>query len=161
VGDSLFYLNSKQQNIQKAPSGADKKTFDYHCYQSIVMLTSILLSMEQLQMNEFNPNRHSLPLHRKDEKNAEYKMQKHVLSKTCDVTTLEDRVYQNINGWLQQYVFLDKRLPIEIRITFLQLIYQIIEFEGYQALFKQNLIVIISFNDCSSTNSYKNPSRAS
>lgn len=64
-----------------------------------MLLTSLLLSIEQLLLNDFNPNR--LMANKKEDKNVETKFYKQIIEKTTDQTQLDHKVYQILGFWLQ------------------------------------------------------------
>lgn len=49
---------------------------------------------------------------------------------------IEDKVYRYLKMWLQNPVFLDEAINKNIRITFLQVVYLVVELEGSMAKFK-------------------------
>lgn len=100
------------------------------------MLTSILLSIEQLLFNDFNQNR--LMANKKEDKNAETKFYKQIIEKTTEQTQLDHKVYPILGFWLQTQVFLSKNIPVEIRLTFLQIIYLIIDVADAVKVLKDN-----------------------
>ena len=50
--------------------------------QSLILLTSLLLSLEQLLLNDYNSNR--LMANKREDKNAETKFYKQIIEKTTD-----------------------------------------------------------------------------
>mmetsp|Transcript_29965 Transcript_29965/g.29168 ORF Transcript_29965/g.29168 Transcript_29965/m.29168 type:complete len:225 (+) Transcript_29965:2098-2772(+) len=100
------------------------------------MLTSILLSIEQLLYNDYNPNR--LMATKKEDKNAEAKFYKQIIEKITEQAQLDNRVYPIFSFWLQTQVFLSKQMPVEIRITFFQIIFLIIDMNDAIKILKDN-----------------------
>jgi len=85
-----------------------QKEFKYYCYQSLLMLTTLLLSMEQFLNNENNPNV------------AKFKKEDKKQGNTGN-REMED-LFQYFAFWLQSQVFLQQHIPEKIRITFLQIL---------------------------------------
>jgi hypothetical protein len=60
VSQSLFQFRQSGQDPSKFDKGPDMPDFEkiyfYNCYKAQLLLTSLLLSIEQLSQNEFNPN---------------------------------------------------------------------------------------------------------
>lgn len=98
-------------------------------------LTSLLLSLEQLLNNEFNPN---LPIIRRSENSQGLGKFSEIImdSFTKSKEVIEDRVYLYLKMWLQNPVFLDEAIDPSIRITFLQVIYLVVELERTMSIFK-------------------------
>lgn len=101
-----------------------------------MLLTSLLLSLEQLLNNEFNPN---LPNVRRNENSQGISKFGEILidSLTHRKEVIENRVYLYLKMWLQNPVFLDEAIDKNIRITFLQVVYLVVELEGTMAQFKK------------------------
>lgn len=62
------------------------------------MLTSILLSIEQLLFNEYNPNR--VMAYKKEEKAVETKFLKTIIEKSTEPTYLDNKLYPILGFWL-------------------------------------------------------------
>ena len=91
-----------------------QKKFHYVCHRATLLLTALLLSIEQL-LNDFNPNVRNF---RRDE---------HLQPQAfMALKKIDDKVFQSLKVWLQSPVFIDAHIPPEIRITFLQVLYLLV-----------------------------------
>ena len=115
---------------------ANQRQYKYLCSQAQLQMTALLLSIEQLLYNEFNPN---LLQSRHEEKlDAQAKLTAQLILRTTDIRQVEERVFKYFTMWMQYPVFLDDELPIDLRITFLQVLFLIIDAPGSMAFFKKS-----------------------
>jgi hypothetical protein len=132
LSQKLYDFNSKHTPEEKT----DNPQYQYYCYKAQVLLTSLLLSLEQLLNNEFNPN---LPNPRRNENSQGISKFGEILIDNLvhRKEVIENRVYLYLKMWLQNPVFLDEAIDKNIRITFLQVVYLVVELEGTMAQFKK------------------------
>ena len=99
------------------------------------MLTTLLLSIEQLVQNEYNPN---LMQTRKENQHndAQGQLYSKLIERSTDQIQIEEQVYKYFSVWLKSSLFLDNHISDEIRITFLQVLYLIIDIPDAMNFFK-------------------------
>ena len=79
------------------------------------------------------------------EKNTEAKFVRQIIEKLTDQTQLDHKVYQIISFWLQTQVFMARYIPIEIRLTFLQIIFLVIDVSDSVKTLKENGDSLLTF----------------
>lgn len=103
-----------------------QKGFNYRQYQALLMLTALMLAIEQLLSNPFNPN-HLFMTSAGDKQQSQKAIWKSYMSSHLSQSILADKVHSVVSFWLSTQVFLDKHLPLEIRISFLQLMILVVK----------------------------------
>lgn len=102
------------------------RRFFYCQYQSLLMLTSLMLSIEQLLCNRANPN-HLFMAAAGDKQQTQKALWKSQFTSHQFSHGLADEVHRIVSFWLTTQVFLDKNMPLEIRVIFLQLVILVVK----------------------------------
>ena len=109
------------------------------------MLTTLLLSIEQLLQNEYNPN--LLQTKKDSNLDAQGQLYAKLIERSTDQIQIEEQVYKYFKVWLQSPVFLDNHISDEIRITFLQVLYLIIDVPDSMTFFKTSEVPLHFITD--------------